>query len=73
MVLEACGPLDAGSSETPKRLDNVVLLRKPWCTSACRESAQKPSSSLRYSGAYTYHQIADHLAYAVGLIVKTED
>ena len=25
------------------------------------------------SGAYTYHQIADHLAYAVGLIVKTED
>lgn len=24
------------------------------------------------SGAYTYHQIADHLAYAVGLIVKTE-
>ncbi|WIM86200.1 TetR/AcrR family transcriptional regulator [Candidatus Mycobacterium wuenschmannii] len=24
------------------------------------------------SGAYTYHQIADHLAYAVGLILKTE-
>jgi hypothetical protein len=24
------------------------------------------------SGAYTYHQIADHLAYAVGLIVTTE-
>lgn len=24
------------------------------------------------SGAYTYHQIADHLAYAVALIVKTE-
>ena len=24
------------------------------------------------SGAYTYHQIADHLAYAVGLIFKTE-
>ena len=23
------------------------------------------------SGAYTYHQIADRLAYAVGLIVKT--
>ncbi|MFY9768287.1 MAG: TetR/AcrR family transcriptional regulator, partial [Mycobacterium sp.] len=23
------------------------------------------------SGAYTYHQIADHLAYAVGLILKT--
>lgn len=24
------------------------------------------------SGTYTYHQIADHLAYAVGLILKTE-
>jgi hypothetical protein len=24
------------------------------------------------SGAYTYHQIADHLAYAVGLLLKTE-
>jgi hypothetical protein len=23
------------------------------------------------SGAYTYHQIADHLAYAVGLILTT--
>ena len=22
------------------------------------------------SGAYSYHQIADHLAYAVGLILK---
>ncbi len=51
MVLEACGPRDAGSSETPSRLDSVVLLRKPWCTSWCRDSAQKPSSSLWYSGA----------------------
>ena len=29
MVLDACGPREAGSSETPNLLDNVVLLRKP--------------------------------------------
>ena len=38
MVLAACGPRDAGSSETPNLLDSVVLLRNPWCTSACRDS-----------------------------------
>ena len=51
IVLWACGPRDTGSSETPNLLDSVVLLRKPCSTSWCRDSAQKPSSSLRYSGA----------------------
>ena len=44
-------PREIGSSETPSRLDSVVLLRKPASTSACRDNAQKPSSSLWYSGA----------------------
>ena len=51
IVFDACGPRDAGSSETPNLFDNVVLLRNPCNTSWCRESAQNPSSSLRYSGA----------------------
>ncbi len=46
MVLEACGPREAGSSETPYLLDSVVLLRNPWMTSECRDSAQNLSSSL---------------------------
>jgi hypothetical protein len=49
-----------------------VLLRKPCSTSRCRDTAQNFSSSLRYSGALTYHQIADRLSYVVGLIVGEE-
>src|SRR3984893_13978548 len=49
MVLAACGPLDAGSSEPPYLLDSVVLLRKPWCTSACGASTHAPASLLLWS------------------------
>ncbi len=33
IVLDACGPRDAGSSETPYLLESVVLLRNPCSTS----------------------------------------
>jgi len=38
MVLEACGPREAGSRDTPNLLDNVVLL--PHVGSATRETRQ---------------------------------
>jgi microcompartment protein CcmK/EutM len=47
----ACGPREAGSSETPSALDSTVLLRNPSSTSPWRDSAQNFSSSLRYTGA----------------------
>jgi hypothetical protein len=51
MVLWACGPDASLSSDTPSADENRALSRNPADTSACRDSAQKPSSSLRYSGA----------------------
>ncbi|WP_206066507.1 hypothetical protein [Nonomuraea composti] len=51
MVRCAAGPHALGSSETPLALENRSWSRKAADTSACREIAQKSSSSLRYSGA----------------------
>ena len=51
MVLCACGPQADGSSETPLALENRDGSRNAATTSSWRESAQKSSSSLRYSGA----------------------
>ncbi len=47
MVLWACGPDADGSSDTPCELDRRSKSRNPSITSACLDSAQKPSSSLR--------------------------
>ena len=51
MVFDACGPRETGSSETPSRLDSVVLLRKPCQHVGVPGQSPEPSSSLRYSGA----------------------
>ncbi len=47
MVRCALGPDAAGSSDTPCELDSRSKSRKPSMTSSWRDSAQKPSSSLR--------------------------
>ena len=51
IVLCACGPDAEGSSETPCEDEKRALSRNASITSAWRDSAQKPSASLRYSGA----------------------
>ena len=51
MNLWASGPKALGSSETPLALEKPSRLRKAASTSSWRESAQKSSSSLRYTGA----------------------
>ncbi|GAA4370399.1 hypothetical protein GCM10023088_21670 [Actinomadura verrucosospora] len=47
IVRGAWGPQALGSTETPWELEKVAWSRKAADTSACRDSAQKPISSLR--------------------------
>ncbi len=51
MLLWAWGPDAAGSSDTPWDEESTVESRKPSRTSAWRDRAQNPCSSLRYTGA----------------------
>ena len=51
IVLYACGPDAAGSSETPWEFEKWVESRNPDMTSAWRDNAQKPRSALWYTGA----------------------
>ena len=51
IVRWAWGPEADGSSDTPWADEKRTLSRNPSTTSAWRDSAQNPPSSLRYTGA----------------------